>query len=538
MTKEQILAAIEQADGTSVYEVSGNLLNVNNTNVIKGHYLASDGSLGSGTNYCISDKISVSFGETYCVTSHDQIINGTLGIVYDKDGNKLTNISGSLNDDGTAYAFTIINEEAAYIKVNFYYTVKNTYMVVKGDTYPDEYIPFWKALTDDFSLNEKQKGDVKEVIKSEIKEYRSANLFNHRDVEEGYYLKNYDGGKVAHKQNSIAYIRLDGAGNYVTRVNSGLFGNTANSLPLYDENKNYIGRAQGTLLDAEFSDAAGLSIEINLEGAYYVGLTVLTSIKDQIMFVKGTEYPAEYIPFDEYVHIEKFRVTEADNLQSNPLHLKKISLNGDSICAGAGYTGGYGKIIADRNNMVYQNIGVGGGTIVGDTYTEAGAARHWISRTIENMDADADYAILEGGVNDASLLVTMGAITPDFKTALDDTTFCGAFESMLKKLVTRFAGKKIGYIAVHKMTDKYRSDNADDGTSYYWAAKKCCEKWGVPFLDLNTTVPAFAFFKYNTTDDLKQLMTTYTHNGDGWHPNEEGYKKYYCDKIEAWLKTL
>ena len=35
-----------------------------------------------------------------------------------------------------------------------------------------------------------------------------------------------------------------------------------------------------------------------------------------------------------------------------------------------------------------------------------------------------------------------------------------------------------------------------------------------------------------------QLLDDYTANGDGWHPNELGYTKYYCDKIEAWLKTL
>ena len=36
-------------------------------------------------------------------------------------------------------------------------------------------------------------------------------------------------------------------------------------------------------------------------------------------------------------------------------------------------------------------------------------------------------------------------------------------------------------------------------------------------------------------DGMKQ---TYTANGDGVHPNEQGYKVFYVDKITAFMKTL
>ena len=150
------------------------------------------------------------------------------------------------------------------------------------------------------------------------------------------------------------------------------------------------------------------------------------------------------------------------------------------------------------------------------------------------MDATYDYAILEGGVNDASLDLPLGSISDGYDATLDTSTYYGAFENMLKQLINRFKGKKYGYIAVHQMTRNYRIIN-DPSTSYYWASRKCCEKWGVPFLDLNDKVPPFAFLR-NTS--LSNLPTTYTHNGDGWHPNEEGYKKYYVDKIVSWLESL
>ena len=108
---------------------------------------------------------------------------------------------------------------------------------------------------------------------------------------------------------------------------------------------------------------------------------------------------------------------------------------------------------------------------------------------------------------------------------------------MLRQVVIRFAGKKYGYIAVHKMSDLYGSEDPVE-TSYYHAARLCCQKWGVPFLDLNVSVPPFAYFTLGSGKDLYTLREAYTLNADGWHPNKQGYEKYYCDKIESWLKTL
>lgn len=221
----------------------------------------------------------------------------------------------------------------------------------------------------------------------------------------------------------------------------------------------------------------------------------------------------------------------------NPLLGKKISLIGDSICAGSNestsYLGGYGKIIAERNNMAYENFGKGGSTITAETYSEStGQALGWICRMVDSMSADADYAIVEGGINDAWRYLDgretkIGTLTKGYNATLDDTTYYGAFESMLKKLVTKFQGKKIGYIAIPK-TGCGMYDSGQNAPNFYHIALECCAKWGVPVCDLNNIVPSFAY--------LKTLGTTYT--ADGTHPTKEGYEKYYCDIIEAWMKTL
>lgn len=213
---------------------------------------------------------------------------------------------------------------------------------------------------------------------------------------------------------------------------------------------------------------------------------------------------------------------------NSPLKGKIITFNGDSICEGSGFKGGYGKIIAENHAMQYENIAVGGGTITAEQYrSDSGAARHWVSRTIANMRADADFAIVEGGVNDAALGVPLGAITPDYSSNLDDTTFYGAAESMCKQLSERFAGKKIGYIFVHKMLSGFSSDYPDN---YYQAMKKCLEKWGVPYLDLNVKCPPLNY--------IESLKAAYTISADGWHPNEAGYRAYYVPKIVSWLESL
>ena len=51
------------------------------------------------------------------------------------------------------------------------------------------------------------------------------------------------------------------------------------------------------------------------------------------------------------------------NVENNPFYGKKLYVDGDSICYGNGYKGGYGKIIADMYGMKLVNKGVGGATL-------------------------------------------------------------------------------------------------------------------------------------------------------------------------------
>lgn len=378
--------------------------------------------------------------------------------------------------------------------------------------------------------------DVKNKVDYEFVRYRSENLLDKDSATQGYYFNQTNGTLVSSANQFAAYVEHDGAGHYSFYVDKNFFGSGALKVCLFNSSKSYIktltatevsGSGANTLVDLELTSQ-------DAESSKYFGYNYGISKLNTAMFVKGLIYPSTYIKFIDTMTIPHVKLIN-DNLgiakiEENPLKGKKISLNGDSICAGAGYAGGYGGIIGSENNMIVQNIAQNGATIAADTYFVDTTPRPWVCRTISNMDADADYAIVEGGINDSVGTGGIGTISSGYDAVLDDTTFAGAFESMLKQLILRFKGKKIGYIAVHKATQYFSSNTTNPSIDYYNVAIACCKKWGVPVCDLNINCPPLGYI-----DDLK---TAYTYNSDGWHPNENGYRKYYVPYITAWLKTL
>jgi len=208
---------------------------------------------------------------------------------------------------------------------------------------------------------------------------------------------------------------------------------------------------------------------------------------------------------------------------TNPLSGKILSTTGDSIAAGAGNNGtGYPEIVASDNSMTVQNVAVGGGTVA---YVNANT--FCISRNISSMRSDSDFVLLEGGGNDADSGVPLGTLSSGYTATLDDTTFAGAIESMFKAALARFPDKKIGYVFIHKCATLFDSRVPN---SYYDMAKSACEKWGIPYLDLNTQVPPLNY--------IADLKSTYTANADGYHPNELGYRTFYVPKVTAFLNTM
>jgi lysophospholipase L1-like esterase len=344
----------------------------------------------------------------------------------------------------------------------------------------------------------------------------SANLFNKdsEDVLDAYIgLKGYvlaSGYKITHP----------------IKVSKGITYKVAHNANLGSEGYCARCEADGTWIKSILMTSSNGYDTITADFDGYMRFSMGTASPDTFMVCIAEQYPSSYIPYRKLIEPSVF-VPSANILGGNignPLNGKILAVDGDSICEGISNGGGYSKIIAERNNMVVQNLGISGGTLA-ETFRADGTRRHCISLNVSNLREDADYIILEGGVNDGE---SIGEVNKRFEGDFDYTTMIGALDTLFASLYARFPGKKIGFIIVHSVNENWSA-----GGERYEAALAACKKWGIPVCDLSTSCPPFGCMSSDNP-----LRVTYTTNGDGYHPTDEGYKKYYCDKIEAWMKTL
>lgn len=373
------------------------------------------------------------------------------------------------------------------------------------------------------------KGDLDDYKYSISEYHKSVNLFDKTKITDGKILSSQNEEQSISGCFYTDYIEIKPNTKYAFQDNTDYLGANGKIVLIYDDNKNFVGSYLATVENGCCTFTTGTYPQKRC-----VRVNGRTSRKDTFMFIEGESVPAYEPYFEPYYTIKE----SAFPKNSNPLYRKKLAVNGDSICYGAGASGGYAKYIGENNDMEVSNIAQTGGTIASGTTYSGGGNRHWICRTIENMPTDADYYILEGGSNDVALGVPIGNLSSGYTATLDDTTFYGAMESVCKQMITKFKGKKYGFLIVHQMKGGMQITNAR-----YIAIIECCNKWGIPYLDLAKNCVPFGLFEKDWGNDLSSLRNTYTADdgtgyGDGWHPNEECYKKYYVPKIEAWLKTL
>ena len=531
---------------TTFANVSENLFDKDDIEIEKGKFINALGNFANATGYNISGYIKAKANDKFIHKFNASMSGKDATFIYcDENKNKLGYASGVLSEDESTCTVTVPNNPSIRsIRVTFTDTQKLEFMLVSGELYPNKYIPYGEIkFNEKVVFSDIQKSNIKDLSLKAIEEtpikpnqtdffITSKNLFNKNDgdIQVGKFINVNGAIASANGYNISGFINVVEEQQYIYKFNQSQFGTNATYL-YYGDSDNLLGSAKANI------SGDGLTCSLTAPiGAKKIKINFMETDRNSLMVVKGNTYPSTYeeyglIKFDESIGLNDKQKEEVRELgSSNPLEGKIISGNGDSIMYGAGYVGGFLKIIAERNNMIYENIAISGATITqGIVDNNTGKNRHWISATINNMREDADYVLLEGAVNDASqsVPVPIGVISEGYNSSLDVNTFCGAFESMLKQALERFSGKKIGFVLVHKMCDGF---NSSKPKNYYHYAIEILEKWGIPYVDLNIKCPPLNY--------INSLKTVYTNNGDGWHPNELGYKKYYCDKIEQFLISL
>jgi len=368
--------------------------------------------------------------------------------------------------------------------------------------------------------------NVKAELEDEVSELKSdlnkiatiqepVNFFN-GEWDTGYVITN--GSVTPDAGFTCSKLQTLKAGTYLIPCLTNTFGTNANRCYRYQADGTFIDYIEATLV-------SGTIYKFTLTGTYSCRFNIGNRGEvDTYMIVKGEtidDYPSQYVP-----HTDEAVVINPDAIIPSILSGKKLCCDGDSIMYGAGFVGGFAKLIAENNGMTLQNLAVSGATIRSGTTWSDGENRHWICESIANLDADGDYYIFDGWVNDVHSQTVIGSVSWGYSATLDTTTFCGAFEQCCKTLATMFAGKKVGYVFTHRIwkpTDTL-------APSYIDKMIEILNKWGIPYINLMELDPPI--------NEIASLKSAYTKDGDGWHPNEQGYRLFYVDKITAWMKTL
>ena len=171
--------------------------------------------------------------------------------------------------------------------------------------------------------------------------------------------------------------------------------------------------------------------------------------------------------------------------------------------------------------MVVDKFAVSGATLsVFESQT-----RHNICTSVkENMKKEYDYMLFDGGYNDYGKSIPLGALSADgavpFSAAPDETTICGALESIFQYVQKNYPKTKIYYLLTHKVYNYWTKGNQ---SRVYELIKTVCDRYSVEVIDV------FGKSGFCTYYDEHKV---FTNNGDMVHPTEEGYNTFYLPLIE------
>lgn len=529
-----------------------NLFNNNAEDIDYGKYIEVTGNkigtLTENFNYLVSGKI-------YCVPRQKLLFP-----VYDLYGAIKKYVCGFNSSDepirieGTVDENNIIEieipENVSYFRVTLHKNDLYSFMIIKkifNCIYPTNYIPYSEKL----ELNNKLKYEEVNFITNE-----SQNVYDNNSQEIILDKRITYNDTLADDNDFLVsgFIPVEYGKTYIFPCYPYVFGTSSQLKAIngYRKNKTWVANINATL------DTTNrfLILSINNGDVHYIRVNVYNgsnvsnkissvySLKNNFMVWKGEEYPlTKFYPYNELLTSE---IVSNYNEIDNSLLFKKIVFLGDSICQGssAGNYDGYAGFIGNHNKMLWRNLGNSGATI-------STASGKVICQTTIDVD-NPDFIILEGGTNDADRIGNAtGSVKPEkfgtynisnFGTddeethyGFDISTFCGAMEFMIKRIVTNYPSAKVGYIVAHKMgmNSNGYTPEVNNRAYYFETAKNICEKWGIPVLDLwnncklNPMLKAFY-------DSSSQEELYYT---DSQHLTTKGYE-IISPIIENWMKGL
>ena len=162
----------------------------------------------------------------------------------------------------------------------------------------------------------------------------------------------------------------------------------------------------------------------------------------------------------------------------------------------------------------------------GYTLAKVGSASsNVVEREFSQIPSNVDIITIYIGINDSHQNVPIGDID-----STDETTFMGAYNSLIGKLYANYPDVKIGIIV----------SNGCDSEDYPQATLQIAKKWGIPYLDLNydDKVPLMHRTFRNVPEAVKQQrLNLFKVTDQNQHPNVKAHE-FESTFIENFLRTL
>lgn len=200
---------------------------------------------------------------------------------------------------------------------------------------------------------------------------------------------------------------------------------------------------------------------------------------------------------------------------------KSALFAGDSLCAASTFDTehrwwGWARRISETYGLSrFDKTGADGASV-----SDCRGSNTIINQINGKKNNSYDYVILEGSTNDGWDNAPVGSVTSGSAASakpsdFDLTTFSGGLENLIYYARKYFPTATVGYIFTHKMNSN--TGSLRNMSAYLAAAKKICQKWDVPMLNVDES-PDFAV-KYFA--GISALVP------DGIHPSSAGYELLY-----------
>lgn len=247
----------------------------------------------------------------------------------------------------------------------------------------------------------------------------------------------------------------------------------------------------------------------------------------------GVYYLDQYI--HEYVPYVKEEVNIEDMYYLDPLYGKHIVYDGDGMVESRLTTqnngGAYPKLIADMTHGTYTNYASLDAKLSGTSQV------HSVVRNLSNLPSDADLYVFQAGINDYYDGVPLGSLSNGYSDLVNEKTLIGAMETIFRYCLDNFPGKPVCFVITHKVRTTAIRPNTSGNTfqDYHDAMVEVCNKYSIPYYDAYLSS---GLNGWNATQSNYFLTSSIDGGGDGTHPNEEGYLRYYVPQLLSLFRTM